>query len=656
VSVESGISQSLQAIRNLLAAQGSGLTAAIEEDSALVLKCRTPLQNVAAAFTDAASVVNLGGRVEMALQRYGGEAVQLTSASGSDWVANGDVGGVFPSLSDEEAPDVWKTSRLVEACIASAPGEVTGEAVVIENKTRWRQPIEQETGRLVWIGPSWLSFLRWLDERPWDDVLITLLGSSTALVLLEDWAREPIEMGSSLSFGGLDFRSLARDGPMPWPEETRKAYLRAMAIDLAIELPEGGTERIAGLVGSAAASTIGIIDRSGELKPHASALTTWTLPEHPQATAQGVSAIVALARWVARDPTLTRLDISRRVAAERIDNPLSASGWEAATEAAEIAYRQVVDERVQRSLATQVELERSFRAFDSELAGVEASISDAVDQVTVRVLAGSLGTAVAALTSEKVRGWPTFAAAFAIGAYAFFSAIWQLRWLRNDVDRRFTSFYAVVAGRGIELSETVRTALNNSHDHIHERVCKARVGLVALAVIIVGGGTAGALLGSPHQPASTRFLQFADERRVTYSTHPNHCHALPGSHPNLSRPDLRCTPGSVNSAVTQATVSRTICVTGWTATVRPPPSQTSQAKDDLYNAYGISSQTPSELDHLIPLELGGSNDITNLWIEVGPIPNPKDAVENRLRHYVCDGAMTLQAARAAIVANWMTAG
>jgi hypothetical protein len=32
---------------------------------------------------------------------------------------------------------------------------------------------------------------------------------------------------------------------------------------------------------------------------------------------------------------------------------------------------------------------------------------------------------------------------------------------------------------------------------------------------------------------------------------------------------------------------------------------------------------PAEEDHLVPLELGGSNDITNQWPEAGKIPNPQ---------------------------------
>jgi hypothetical protein len=144
----------------------------------------------------------------------------------------------------------------------------------------------------------------------------------------------------------------------------------------------------------------------------------------------------------------------------------------------------------------------------------------------------------------------------------------------------------------------------------------------------------------------------SDEGRVTYSVTlaPGSCHAQDGG----QLPDPRCTPGSYDPAVTQATIHKTICVTGWTATVRPPVSQTNTAKFSVaYPAYSIPAGTKAELDHLVPLELGGANDITNLWPEVGKVPNPKDSVENRLRSEVCAGTVTLSRARAEIAANWL---
>lgn len=133
---------------------------------------------------------------------------------------------------------------------------------------------------------------------------------------------------------------------------------------------------------------------------------------------------------------------------------------------------------------------------------------------------------------------------------------------------------------------------------------------------------------------------------------PSTCHLRE----NGQLPDPRCTPGAKDPRVTQATIYSTICVTGYTATVRPPESVTERFKYDVsWPEYGIPSYDHGELDHLIPLELGGSSAAANLWPEIGPIPNPKDGVENALNHAVCSGRVSLRAAQRAIAADWLTA-
>jgi hypothetical protein len=130
------------------------------------------------------------------------------------------------------------------------------------------------------------------------------------------------------------------------------------------------------------------------------------------------------------------------------------------------------------------------------------------------------------------------------------------------------------------------------------------------------------------------------------------CHASD----NGNLPDPRCTPGGIDPAVTQANIHSTICTPGYTTTVRPPEAQTEAFKyDDAYPAYGVASSTQTELDHLVPLELGGDNDEANLWPEVPPSPNPKDSVEDELNRAVCDGQITLASAQIAIAQDWETA-
>jgi hypothetical protein len=131
---------------------------------------------------------------------------------------------------------------------------------------------------------------------------------------------------------------------------------------------------------------------------------------------------------------------------------------------------------------------------------------------------------------------------------------------------------------------------------------------------------------------------------------------LQGTGPTDYRPDPACTPGALNPRVTQTTIGSTICGRGWTATIRPPQSVTGPIKTRLLAAYGLAPGTQSELDHLVSLELGGApTDLRNLWPEPGPIPNPKDAVENRLKNEVCAGQITLTQAQQAIATDWTRA-
>lgn len=107
--------------------------------------------------------------------------------------------------------------------------------------------------------------------------------------------------------------------------------------------------------------------------------------------------------------------------------------------------------------------------------------------------------------------------------------------------------------------------------------------------------------------------------------------------------------------MTQANIHSTICRDGYTERVRPAESVTEPEKRASLAAYGDTAPLHDfEYDHLIPLELGGApNDPRNLWPEPGTSPNPKDDVEARLRHEVCEGRMSLARAQRAIAANWV---
>jgi len=116
-------------------------------------------------------------------------------------------------------------------------------------------------------------------------------------------------------------------------------------------------------------------------------------------------------------------------------------------------------------------------------------------------------------------------------------------------------------------------------------------------------------------------------------------------------PDSACTPGAIFPDATK----EQICQSGYSSQVR---NVTDATKNDVYAEYGVTHHSAGqyEVDHLISLELGGSNDIANLWPEpADPRPgfHEKDKVENYMHEQVCSGAISLQQAQFEIATDWM---
>jgi hypothetical protein len=122
--------------------------------------------------------------------------------------------------------------------------------------------------------------------------------------------------------------------------------------------------------------------------------------------------------------------------------------------------------------------------------------------------------------------------------------------------------------------------------------------------------------------------------------------------------DPRCTPGAFDPAVT----AKVLCAPGYTTrSYRPSSSETTRFKYDVvWPAYGLPRDERGELDHYIPLALGGANDGANFAPFPGKIPNARDHVEVALNRWVCDvsgqeAETRLRDAQLAIVHNWTTA-
>lgn len=121
--------------------------------------------------------------------------------------------------------------------------------------------------------------------------------------------------------------------------------------------------------------------------------------------------------------------------------------------------------------------------------------------------------------------------------------------------------------------------------------------------------------------------------------------------PLVDVPDPGLTPGAAFHVS-----AATVCVSGYASSVRDVPDS---EKEAVYARYGIVHVPYAhEVDHLVSLEIGGSNAISNLW------PEPyagrwgartKDVLENRLHDLVCSGTLTLAYAQHVEATNWVAA-
>ena len=132
---------------------------------------------------------------------------------------------------------------------------------------------------------------------------------------------------------------------------------------------------------------------------------------------------------------------------------------------------------------------------------------------------------------------------------------------------------------------------------------------------------------------------------------------------NPALPIASRTPGAINRSITQANIGSTICVTGYTKSVRPSSSYTRSLKiSQLASGYAIGNDRSTahyEEDHLISLELGGSPTApANLWPEpylIASGARTKDTLENTLHRLVCSHVVALSVAQRAIATNWLVA-
>ena len=123
------------------------------------------------------------------------------------------------------------------------------------------------------------------------------------------------------------------------------------------------------------------------------------------------------------------------------------------------------------------------------------------------------------------------------------------------------------------------------------------------------------------------------------------CHVQPGN-----RPDPACSPGEVLPLVTKDQV----CTPGYAGAARNVPDSLKAA---VLAEYGMSrADADIEVDHVVPLAIGGSNSIRNLFPQpADPRPgfHEKDRLEWSAHRLVCNGRIGLADAQRRMSSDWL---
>lgn len=168
-------------------------------------------------------------------------------------------------------------------------------------------------------------------------------------------------------------------------------------------------------------------------------------------------------------------------------------------------------------------------------------------------------------------------------------------------------------------------------------------------------GLAGSFLHDAAGRAGVERARYFFDRQAR---HHNAKHPLRDALPNP-----RLTPGALNPAVTQADIYQTICVRGYSRSIRPSERYTERLKRLQIHEYGYRDRwlRDYEEDHLVALSAGGSpTSPENLWPQPHDVVGgwgsyAKDRLEARLHWFVCHRGLPLATAQRALANDWITA-
>jgi len=178
----------------------------------------------------------------------------------------------------------------------------------------------------------------------------------------------------------------------------------------------------------------------------------------------------------------------------------------------------------------------------------------------------------------------------------------------------------------------------------HSGTCSHHGGVA----VWLDGGAAPSGPGMPVSSAATVSTPVVAGKTVLLAkqTKTNGCELTPN-------PDRRCSPGAYYEGLTKPVICSSTFRTG---DYRNVPDSEKHAVEQEYGLAPKPYGSTLEIDHIVSLELGGSNDPANLFPEeAAPTPTGfrvKDKLENKMHDLVCAGQMTLSAARHQIAANW----
>jgi len=118
-----------------------------------------------------------------------------------------------------------------------------------------------------------------------------------------------------------------------------------------------------------------------------------------------------------------------------------------------------------------------------------------------------------------------------------------------------------------------------------------------------------------------------------------------------ANPDRRCSPDAYSKLSKAVIYDKAKFKTPMVRYV------TDKTKQDVENEYGLNPRPAKpygntlEIDHIVSLELGGSNDIATVYPETADA-HPCYHVKDKLHELVCHGKMTLRTAQRRIGTNW----